>query len=88
MHSGAEYAQELAFPGAALLFIRNKRLSSGKGGDFYINRRRSKIEVVTEDANGDEKVYFFDSKSFPYERFEFTQEEREELESLIKAKGV
>ncbi len=86
--SAGEYEPELVMPGGALLFIRNKKLSSGKGADFYLNRRGTKIEVVTEDANGDEKVYFFDSKSFPYERFEFTQEEREELESLIKAKGV
>lgn len=86
--SAGEYEPELVMPGGALLFIRNKIMSNGKGADFYINRKGTKIEVVTDDSNGEEKVYFFDSKSFPYDRFDFTPEEKEELQSLLKAKGV
>ena len=85
--SAGEYEPELVMPGGALLFIRNKKMKDGRGADFYINRKGSKIEVVTEDFNGVEKVVFFDSASFPYDRFEFSDDERAELEALIKAKG-
>ena len=75
-------------PGGGLLFIRNKILDNGKGADFYINRKGTKIEVVTDNFNGEEKVIFHDSKNFPYDRYNFTQEEKEELQSIIKAKGA
>jgi hypothetical protein len=86
--AAGEYEPELIMPGGALLFIRNKVMSNGRSADFYINKKGTKIEVVTEDINGEEKVYFYDSNSFPYERFEFTPEEKEELQSIIKAKGA
>lgn len=86
--SAGEYEPELVMPGGALLFIRNKKMKDGRGADFYINRKGTKIEVVTEDSNGVEKVLFFDSTSFPYDRFEFSDEEKSELEALIKAKGT
>lgn len=82
-----EYEPEITMPGGALLFIRNKIMSDGKGADFYVNRKGTKIEVVTEDENGNEKVFTFDSSNFPSDRFEFTPEEKDELESILKAKG-
>ena len=83
-----EYEPELTMPGGALLFIRNKIMSDGSGADFYINKKGTKVEVVTEDSNGNEKVVIYETTKFPFERYEFTQEEREELNSLIKAKGL
>jgi hypothetical protein len=82
-----EYEPELTMPGGALLFIRNKIMSDGKGADFYINKKGTKIEVVTEDQNGKEKVSVYDSNSFPRDRYELTLEEKEELDSILKAKG-
>jgi hypothetical protein len=86
--AAGEYEPELIMPGGGLLFIRNKILDNGKGADFYINRKGTKIEVVTDNFNGEEKVLFHDSKNFPYDRYNFTQEEKEELQSIIKAKGA
>lgn len=83
-----EYEPEVTMPGGALLFIRNKKLSDGRGADFYINKKGTKIEVVTEDNLGKEKVMVFDIDSFPFDRFEFKDEERDELNALRKAKGV
>ena len=83
-----EYEPELTMPGGALLFIRNKTMKDGSGADFYINKKGTKIEVVTEDSRGKEKVVIYETTKFPFERYEFTQEEREELNSLIKAKGL
>jgi hypothetical protein len=82
-----EYEPELTMPGGALLFIRNKIMCNGKGVDLYINRKGTKIEVVSEDENGKEKVSVYDSNSFPRDRYELTQEEKEELDSILKAKG-
>lgn len=82
-----EYEPELTMPGGALLFIRNKIMSDGKGADFYVNRKGTKIEVVTEDQNGHEKVFTYDASNFPSDRYEFTSEEKEELDSILKAKG-
>jgi len=78
-----EYEPETKMPGGAILFIRNKMLKNGKGADFYINRHGSKIEVVTEDETGDEKVYLFKSNKFPFDRFNFTTEEIEETRSIM-----
>jgi hypothetical protein len=36
---------------------------------------------------GNEKVRIFDIEKFPFDRFEFTEEEREELEALNRAKN-
>lgn len=83
-----EYEPEVTMPGGALLFIRNKKFSDGTGADFYINRKGTKIEVVTEDNLGKEKVMVFDINNFPFDRFEFKDEEREELNALRKAKGI
>jgi hypothetical protein len=83
-----EYEPELTMPGGGLLFIRNKKFSNGKSADFYINRKGTKIEVVTEDELGKEKVMTFEIDRFPFDRFEFKDEEREELNALRKAKGV
>jgi hypothetical protein len=81
-----EYEPETIMPGGALLFIRNKTFKDGSGADFYINRKGTKIEVVTEDETGKEKVKIFDSLKFPFDRYEFTDEEKDELDALIKAK--
>lgn len=81
-----EYESETVMPGGAILFIRNKTMDNGKNADFYINRHGSKIEVVTEDEKGDEKVYRFDSDEFPFNRFKFTPEEIEETKELIDSK--
>lgn len=81
-----EYEPDLTMPGGALLFIRNKKLSDGRGVDFYINRKGTKIEVVYDGENGDEsKIY--QSNDFPFGEYEFSEEEREEIENMIKAKG-
>jgi len=79
-----EYEPELNMPGGANLFIRNKMLKNGFGADFYINSHGTKIEVVTEDETGNELVYMFKSDNFPFDRFNFSEEEREETEELIK----
>lgn len=81
-----EYEPEKTMPGGGLLFIRNKTFKNGLGADFYINRKGTKVEVVTEDESGDEKVRIFDFEKFPFDRFEFTEEERKELEALNRAK--
>jgi len=78
-----EYEPEEEMPGGAILFIRNKILKNGFGADFYLNRLGTKIEVVTEDGSGEEKVYMFKSDKFPYGRFNFTEEEKKETEDLI-----
>ena len=81
-----EYEPETTMPGGALLFIRNKIFTDGGGADFYINRKGTKIEVVTEDETGSERVKIFPIENFPFDRYEFTEEEIEELEALKKAK--
>jgi len=83
-----EYEPEEEMPGGAILFIRNKIFKNGKGADFYLNKSGSKIEVVTDDETGGEKVYVFRSKKFPFDRFEFTEEERKETEDLIKKRSL
>lgn len=85
--NAGEYEPEMIMPGGSLLFIRNKKLENGTTADFYINKKGTKIEVVTEDEKGKEKVMMFSIDRFPIGRFEFTKEERKELEALIKAKG-
>lgn len=82
-----EYESEKTMPGGGLLFIRNKIFVNGGGADFYINRKGTKVEVVTEDEMGNEKVRIFDVEKFPFDRFEFTDDEREELEALNRAKN-
>ena len=82
-----EYEPEKTMPGGGLLFIRNKIFVNGGGADFYINRKGTKVEVVTEDEMGNEKVRIFDVEKFPFDRFEFTDDEREELEALNRAKN-
>ena len=82
-----EYEPETTMPGGGLLFIRNKIFANGGGADFYINRKGTKVEVVTEDEMGNEKVRIFDIEKFPFDRFEFTEEDKEELNALKKAKG-
>jgi hypothetical protein len=82
-----EYEPEMTMPGGGLLFIRNKTFKDGSGADFYINKKGTKIEVVLEDDMGKDKVALFTIDNFPFDRFEFTEEEKEELEALIKAKG-
>jgi hypothetical protein len=73
-------------PGGAILFIRNKILKNGRGADFYMNSHGTKIEVVTEDVEGNEKVMVFRTEEFPFERFDFTDEEKQETEDLVKEK--
>ena len=58
-------------------------LKNGFGADFYLNSHGTKIEVVTEDETGEEKVYMFKSDKFPFDRFNFTEEEKKETEYLI-----
>jgi len=79
-----EYEPETEMPGGAILFIRNKILKNGFGADFYLNSHGTKIEVVTEDETGKEKVYMFRSEKFPFDRFDFTEGEKEETIELIK----
>lgn len=81
-----EYEPELKMPGGAVLFIRNKILKNGRGADFYLNSSGTKIEVVTEDSEGIEKVMVFKTDSFPFDRFNFTDEEKQETEELISSK--
>jgi hypothetical protein len=81
-----EYEPELKMPGGAILFIRNKILKNGRGADFYMNSHGTKIEVVTEDVEGNEKVMVFRTEEFPFERFDFTDEEKQETEDLVKEK--
>jgi hypothetical protein len=78
-----EYEPEIRMPGGATLFIRNKEIKNGKNADFYLNSHGTKIEVVTEDEDGNEKVYRFSSDKFPFDRFNFTDQEKEETANLI-----
>jgi hypothetical protein len=78
-----EYEPEEYMPGGAILFIRNKMLKNGFGADFYLNSHGTKIEVVTEDETGEERVYMFKSDKFPFDRFNFTEEEKKETQDLI-----
>ena len=78
-----EYEPETVMPGGSVLFIRNKVLSDGTSADFYINRYGTKIEVVTEDETGNEKVYRIDANKFPFDRFNFTEEEIKETLEII-----
>lgn len=78
-----EYEPEMIMPGGAILFIRNKTLKSGIGADFYLNTHGTKIEVITEDEDGNERVYMFRSEKFPFDRFNFTDEEKQETKELI-----
>lgn len=82
-----EYEPEEKMPGGAILFIRNKILKNGFGADFYLNSHGSKIEVVTEDRSGEERVYIFKADKFPYDRFNFTEEEKQETEELIRKRS-
>jgi len=81
-----EYEPEETMPGGAILFIRNKILKNGFEADFYLNSHGTKIEVVTEDETGEERVYLFKAEKFPFERFNFTEEEKQETEDLISQK--
>lgn len=84
-----EYEPETQMPGGAILFIRNKMLKNGFGADFYLNSHGTKIEVVTEDNSGEEKVYMFKSEKFPFDRFEFSEEEKNDTIDLInKRKSI
>jgi hypothetical protein len=82
-----DYLPDSIMPGGAILFIRGKKLETGRSADFYLNNRGTKIEVVLEDGKGKEHVERFDVNSFPYDKFKFTKEEQEELQALIRAKS-
>jgi hypothetical protein len=82
-----DYKPDAIMPGGAILFIRDKKIEGGKMADFYLNNRGTKIEVVTDDQNGKDSVLRFHVEDFPYDQFDFTKEEKEELEALVKAKG-
>lgn len=81
-----EYEPEMVMPGGSTLFIRNKQLENGTSADFYINRYGTKIEVVTENEIGEERVYRFKASKFPFDRFKFTEEEIDETQEIIKSK--
>jgi hypothetical protein len=81
-----EYEPEKVMPGGSTLFIRNKTMDNGSSADFYINRFGTKIEVVTEDESGEERVFRFKAEKFPFDRFQFTPEEIKETEDIIKEK--
>ena len=83
-----EYEPEMIMPGGGLLFIRNKMFKDGSGADFYINKKGTKVEVVFDDDLGKDKSALFMVDNFPYDKFEFTEEEKEELEALVKARGT
>lgn len=83
-----EYEPEMIMPGGALLFIRNKIFKDGTGADFYINKKGTKVEVVFDDDMGKDRVELFTVDNFPFDRFEFSEEEKEELEALVKARGT
>jgi hypothetical protein len=82
-----DYIPDAIMPGGAILFLRGKKIGGGKGADFYLNKRGTKIEVVSDGERGGEHVERFDADSFPYAQFQFTTEEKEELQALLKAKG-
>lgn len=84
--AAGEYEPELKMPGDSVLFMRNKETQQGKTADFYMNKYGTKIEVVTEDEVGDETVYIFRSEKFPYDRFNFNNDEIKITKDLISAK--
>lgn len=85
--SAEEYEPEMTMPGGALLFIRNKKIADGRQADFYMNRKGTKIEVIFDSERGVEKCEIYDSSRFPFDRFDFTKEEKEETLNMIKGKG-
>lgn len=85
--SAGEYEPEVTMPGGSVLFIRNKKLENGTEADFYINRKGTKIEVVFDDEDGKEKCEIFTTSNFPFDNFNFTDEEKEETLAMINAKN-
>jgi hypothetical protein len=70
-----EFEPEVTMPGGSVLFIRNKKLEDGTEADFYINRKGSKIEVVYDDEDGKEKCEIFTTSNFPFDSFNFTEDD-------------
>ena len=83
-----EFEPEVTMPGGGLLFLAGKKLKNGRKADFYMNRKGTKIEVSTEDDNGKEFCEIYRSENFPFEKWEFTEEEIEEVKEMIRAKGI
>jgi len=83
-----EFDPEITMPGGGLLFIQGKKLKNGKKADFYINRKGTKIEVSTEDENGKEFCEVYKADDFPYEKWEFKEDEIEEVKEMIRGKGA
>ena len=83
-----EFEPEVTMPGGGLLFLAKKKLKNGRFADFYINRKGTKIEVSTEDDNGKEFCEIYKSESFPFEKWEFTEDEIEEVKEMLKGKGA
>lgn len=82
-----DYQPDSIMPGGAILFLRGKKLEGGKSADFYLNKRGTKIEVVLDDEAGKESVERHDANTFPYDQFQFSKEEKEELQALIRGKA-
>ena len=78
-----KYEPKIIMPGGGLLFIRNKIFKDGTSADFYINRKKTKIEVVYNDKKGNEKSIIYPLTEFPIDKYEFTKEEKEKLNSLL-----
>lgn len=75
----------IQMPSGSFLFLKDHQTRDGKICDFYMNRKKTKIEVVFVDASGEE-----DSRLIPIE--EFSPEEfgisGDELQKFMNLKEI
>lgn len=82
------YEPDIIMPGGGLLFIKNKFFKDGSSADFYINKKGTKIEVVKTNIDGTEESKIYPIKLFSTDDYEFTEEEKEKLKTILKTKGI
>lgn len=71
-------------PGESFLFIKDHSNSDGTVSDFYMNKNRTKIEVVTFNEDGEEESEIIPVESFDASKFGLSPEDLEILDILKK----
>ena len=56
-------------PSGSFLFLKDHQTRDGKICDFYMNRKKTKIEVVFVDASGEEDSILIPIEEFSPEEF-------------------
>ena len=75
----------IEMPSGSFLFLRDHISPDGKSCDFYINRKKTKIEVVTTESGGEEESLIFKIDQFNPESFGI---EGENLEKFLLLKEI